>query len=147
MFKSKYVYKTAGLFSLYLAGLCLLFTFYLTMVLCLVNFNILAIVLPSMCRSNLILRFLCLIFMVTIHVYVCLILINIAQIDFGSQRYVYAVATQGHSSTYTLSTYQLACSIDGNIFRSIPDVNGTAAVSTAVEDYKYNNGTAAVSTA
>lgn len=50
------------------------------------------------------------------------------QIDLGSHSYVYAVATQGYSSTYALSTYMVSCSQDGNTFKTVPEVNGTAAV-------------------
>ncbi|KAH3811447.1 hypothetical protein DPMN_139857 [Dreissena polymorpha] len=38
------------------------------------------------------------------------------QIDFGNERKVHAVATQGYSDTFNLVTYKLACSVDGNSF-------------------------------
>ncbi|KAL4219761.1 Milk fat globule-EGF factor 8 protein [Mactra antiquata] len=47
------------------------------------------------------------------------------QVDLGNDRNVQAVATQGYSSTYTLSSYRLDCSTDGNRFTHVPSVNGT----------------------
>lgn len=48
------------------------------------------------------------------------------QIDLGNRRNVQAVATQGYSTTYTLSTYYLDCSVDGNRFTRVAAANGTA---------------------
>lgn len=48
------------------------------------------------------------------------------QVDLGNLRNVQAVSTQGYSTTYTLSTFYLDCSLDGNKFTNVQTVNGTA---------------------
>lgn len=50
------------------------------------------------------------------------------QVDFGKEWRVHAVATQGYSSTYQLSTFNLLCSVNGNSFHYIQQANGTTAV-------------------
>ncbi|XP_052218193.1 EGF-like repeat and discoidin I-like domain-containing protein 3 [Dreissena polymorpha] len=47
------------------------------------------------------------------------------QIDFGDERKVHAVATQGYSDTFNLVTYKLACSVDGNSFIDAASKNFT----------------------
>ena len=46
------------------------------------------------------------------------------KVDLGNEKIVHAVATQGMSSQYTLTTYSLTYSLDGNRFLSV--TNGTA---------------------